>query len=145
MLSPKPHSYLFRFRQIAPSLAAFLFYGGWGFFANHLHPFAIATKAALTQGCYSFLITLALSSVMEFLYSNCPWPNRRGITTVSVTCLILYSTSWGINALMATPEILATILPGAIIGTIYTILYCIALNRAEGARIRSGADSIRAA
>ena len=55
----------------------------------------------------------------------------RNLWVGLVACLILYSTSWGVNAFTGTPNILLTILPGAVVSTIYTVIYIIALNKVK--------------
>ena len=104
-------------------------YGGWAYIVNLDHGVSAAFKAALTQGGYSFAVTLVLTLLMESVYplSDKPW--LRFNLTCTLTCLMLYATSWGINALVGTPEILLTILPGAVISTVYTVSYTLALGR----------------
>lgn len=116
-------------RSLGSALAAFIGYGGWAYYANLAHPFPASLKALLTQGSYSFVLTLSMSWIMEWLYRRIGSESARFPVTVILTCLLLYTTSWGINAFMGTPEILMTILPGAVIGTLYTLSYCLALSK----------------
>lgn len=114
-------------RLLVPPVAGFLFYGCWAFWANWDHGQMVAAKAALVQGSYSFVITLSLALLVEWLYCLLR-PLRWRAWWVGVTaCLLLYSTSWGINALAGTPNILLTILPGAAFSTVYAVIYVMAL------------------
>ena len=107
----------------------FLGYGGWAYFANIGYGSGTALKAALTQGSYSFVVTLVLTLFMEFTYRLSEKPWLRFNLTFTLTCLLLYATSWGVNALAGTPKILLTILPGAVISTCYTFSYTLALGK----------------
>ena len=116
-------------RILLSAFVAFVGYGAWAFYANHAYIFSVSIKAALTQGSYSFVLTLSMTSVMEFLHQALGKVRSRLPLTILITCLFLYITSWGINKLLRTPEILMTILPGMIIGTIYTFSYGLALEK----------------
>ncbi|MGI9286647.1 MAG: hypothetical protein ACR2P1_14775 [Pseudomonadales bacterium] len=118
-------------RSIVSGLFGFLAYGGWAFYANYAHGVDAATKAAFTQGSYSFTVTLVMTLLMESLFRLLSNPALSFCTTFFVTCTILYSSSWGINVLAGTPEILMTILPGIIIGTVYTFVYTLSLARLQ--------------
>lgn len=116
-------------RSFGSAIAAFIGYGSWAYYANHSHGMFTAAKALLTQGGYSFLLTLSLSWIMEHLFRSIKHPQARFPMTFVSTCFLLYATAWGINALLGTPEILMTILPGAIIGTVYTYSYTLTLAK----------------
>ncbi len=116
-------------RSIISGLAAFLIYGSWAYFANSDHTHFIASKAALTQGSYSFMVTLTLSLLMETIFSLLDKPRLRFATTFISSSLLLYFTSWLINKLLGTPNILATIAPGTSIGTVYIFIYTLNLHR----------------
>lgn len=118
-------------RSIVSGLFGFLAYGGWAFFVNYDHGLHAATKAAFTQGSYSFAVTLVMTLFMEYLFRLLANPTLRFCVTFFGTCAVLYSTSWGVNALAGTPEIFMTILPGIIIGTAYTFGYTLSLTRLQ--------------
>lgn len=117
-------------RSIVSGLAGFVAYGGWAFYANYDHGVEAAMQAALTQGSYSFCVTL----VMETLFRLLAKPALRFCVTFFGTCSVLYSTSWGVNVLAGTPEIFITILPGVIIGTAYTFVYTLSLARLQAVK-----------
>ena len=110
------------------ALSALLGYGGWAYWINMTHGSGAAMKAAIVQGGYSFVLTCLLSLLIEFLYQRYShW--RYGVVLIGVVvCCLLYSLSWGINVLAMTPEILWTILPGALISTLFTISYLLGLK-----------------
>ena len=114
-------------RLLVPPVAGFLFYGLWAFFANMDHGCGPAAKAFLTQGSYSFVITLSLALLIEWLYRLLQRLPYRAWWVGVIACLLLYSTSWGINFLAGTPNILLTILPGAAFSTVYAVIYVMAL------------------
>ena len=117
------------FRVLFPAVAGFLFYGTWAFGANFGHGHVAAIKAACTQGSYSFTITLVLALVIEWLHRVLQRLPHHSWLVGFIACLALYFTSWSVNVVTGTPNILLTILPGAVISTIYTISYIVALNK----------------
>lgn len=118
-----------RIRSLGAALAGLLAYGGWAWLANRMHGPDAALLAACTQGSYSFTITLLLNGVMEVLHG----PRLRiGANTVfAATCLLLYASSWTVNAIVGTPEILLTVLPGWCLSTLYTWGYTRVLRAAD--------------
>lgn len=113
------------------ALVGFAAYGAWAYVANMNHGDEMATRAALTQGSYSFIITLVLTGLMEKLFAwlaTCSPRQRFWLSTLPV-CLLLYLSSWTVNYLAGTPNILLTILPGAIMSSVYTFSYIAALAK----------------
>ena len=110
-------------RSLLPAIAGFCAYGGWAYLANMSHGSQAAGTAAVVQGSYSFILTLSTTLVMERLYSAFHGQQQRVLKVIGATCLGLFLTAYGINWLANTPEILATILPGFLIGSAFTILY----------------------
>ena len=118
-------------RGLLAAAAGFTVYGGWAYYINHSHGSSAALKALFTQGSYSFTLTLIMAFIMEWLFQLSSKPVTRFCLTFFITSLFLYSTSWGINFWAGTPEILLTILPGAIIGTLYTLSYTLTLFKLQ--------------
>ncbi len=106
-------------RSTVAGVAGFAVYGGWAAYANLDHGSIIAMRSGLVQGSYSLVLTFLMSFATEELYKQLSvlW------MTVAVVCLILFSTAYGIHHLVGTPEILMSILPGFVIGSIYTWVY----------------------
>jgi len=118
-------------RGLLAAAAGFIVYGGWAYYINFSHGSNAALKALFTQGGYSFTLTLITAFIMEWLFQLSNKPVTRFCLTFFITSLMLYSTSWSINAWAGTPEILWTILPGAIIGTLYTLSYTLTLFKLQ--------------
>ena len=84
-------------------------------------------QSGLVQGGYSFVITLTYAVVMEWMYRK----TQLQALTTGLCILILVGFSYGVNYLAGTPEILSTITPGAIFGSIYVFGYVKTLAKAS--------------
>ncbi len=118
--------------MVLSASAGWIGYGGWAYFANHDYGQTAAWRAFLTQGGYSFVVTLVMTVLLENLYRR----TSSVVWSAGSVSLLLYASSWSVNWIAGTPEILITILPGAIIGTVYSFSWCRGL---------AGADRTRAA
>lgn len=118
-------------RVLLPPIAGLLFYGGWAFIINYSHGFEKAINAALTQGGYSFVITLMLALIVEWLFVRLSHFSWRNTMVFIIAMFLLAITSFTLNRLTGTPEILLTILPGLIVSGVYTLLYIFALLKVE--------------
>lgn len=118
-------------RSLLAATAGFIVYGGWAFFINYGYGLSAAFKAGATQGSYSFTLTLSLSFLMEWLFQLSSQPRLQFSLAFITPCLLIYCTSWGVNVLTGTPEILLTILPGATISTLYTLSYTLTLFKLQ--------------
>ena len=116
-------------RIIIPPFIGLIFYGGWAYWVNRDYGQMIALKAAITQGGYSFTITLVSTVIVEWLFKVLYWLPYHSFGVGLIACVLLYITSWSINAVAGTPDILLTILPGTTIGTLFIILYIITSNK----------------
>lgn len=135
-------------RVWVPPIAGFLFYGGWALLANsgllsELLPEGTLVNAAgnaeggheaaliagLTQGSYSFTVTLLLALIVEGLFQRLSgWP-LRSVWVFCVAFVVLVSTSAGVNIMVGTPNVALTILPGLVVSSLYTVVYILALRR----------------
>lgn len=118
-------------RLLVSASAGLLAYGAWAFIANMEHGNSMAYRAAITQGSYSFVITLLLTGIMEWsfkLHQGSSQRMRFWKTCIPV-CVLLYLSSWVVNFLAGTPNIFLTILPGAILSSVYTFSYVAALGK----------------
>jgi hypothetical protein len=116
-------------RGLFAGLAALVFYGGWAFFVNYDYGVDMGIRAGLVQGGYSLCLTMTSSYLMELLWV---WLGEKPygvVMALAVTMLLLFVTAYGINYLAGTPEILLTIGPGFLIGSIYSLLYLLNLGR----------------
>ncbi len=122
-------------RLWVPPVTGFVFYGAWALLINS--PWVIpsdsdwltASKAAFTQGSYSFVITLVLAAVVEWLFVKLSGTPLRSVWVCFVAMSILIITSAGINILAGTPHVLWTILPGLVVSAVYTGSHVFALKK----------------
>ena len=113
-------------------LAGFAAYGGWAVYANWSHGETIAYRSGLVQGSYSFVLTWVMTLVTEWLFRVIPATPFRVVWLMGIVTPILFATAYGINYAAGTPEILMTITPGFIIGSTYTLVYVMGLQRTTG-------------
>lgn len=118
-------------RSAGSGLAGFVVYGGWAWFWNMEHG-AMGQRAGLLQGSYSFVLTFFSTLLMEWIYRRCaPAPHAR-LLTIGATGAVLLTIPVTLHALAGTPNIPGTILPGFLIGMVYTTVYVTALARVSG-------------
>lgn len=117
-------------RSLLAGLAGFVGYGAWAWYANLDHGSEIAMRSGFVQGGYSLVLTFLMTIVTEALYLR--WQQLSGavVRTTLVVSTILFASAFTIHLLVGTPEILMTITPGFIIGTIYTYVYLLGLRSA---------------
>ena len=116
-------------RSIFSGLAGFVAYGGWAYFANLEHGSAIAMRAGLVQGSYSLVLTFFMTLFTEFAFVKIYGLPFAKLLTTGAIAIVLTSTAYFIHLFVGTPEIIMTILPGALIGTTYTFMYIVGLER----------------
>ncbi len=119
-------------RSLLAGLAGFLAYGGWAVYANWSHGETIAYRSGLVQGSYSFLLTWVMTLVTEWLFAKLANVPFRVALLMCMVMPILFATAYAINYAAGTPEILMTIIPGFVIGSTYTLVYVIGLERQIG-------------
>lgn len=83
----------------------------------------MGASAGLLQGSYSFVLTLTMTLVMEYLMTALRALPGRGALTVMLVSAMTFSVAYGLQSLNGTPEVLLTILPGFFLGTIYCAVY----------------------
>lgn len=98
----------------------FLFYGGWGVWANSAHGMAIAWRSGLAQGAMSFVVTLSGVTLMKWLFSLSGPLWVRAAVAIIGSLLVIYGGIVGVHLWLGTPEILLTLAPGLPI----TIVFC---------------------
>ena len=120
-------------RSLLSALAGLLGYGVWAYLVNSPHGTTAAFKAACVQGSYSFILTFVMTLLIEVFYQlfarASRSPRLTSFATIISVCGIIYTTSWWINVLAATPEIFDTVILGYVVGGIYTIGYVQGLAR----------------
>ena len=110
-------------RSFISAFTGFIFYGGWAYFVHLDYGHVVAFKAFLTQGLVSFSITLVLTQSMETMYKLFSNPRAAYWCTAIIISVLVVLFSYTINAIVGTPEIFFTILPGSVISAIYTFSY----------------------
>lgn len=122
-------------RSLVSAFSALFGYGGWAYLVNSMHGTAAAVKAATVQGGYSFALTFVITLIIEGLHrwvgNTVHQPRYTQVVTVFLTCALLFSSSWWINAMAGTPEIFSTVILGYVIGTIYTATYVVGLSKGQ--------------
>lgn len=126
-----------RRRSLASAALAFAVYGPWAFVANLGHGVPRALRAGLTQGTVSFVLTLCLTQLMEFLFAL-PRSPRLGFA-LAVAGAVTTSALLNVCAhlLAGTPEIVRTITPVVLLGTVFFVSYGANLLRLSRARAPS--------
>jgi hypothetical protein len=102
----------------------------WTVFVNWSHGSAQAFQAGAGQGTVSFLVSLSMAFILEYLYFLPGLkPGLRIPLAVSVTMLVITAVTASVHLLIGTPEILKTMALPVFMGLNYTTLYCIRLRR----------------
>ena len=105
--------------DLLSSVAAFLGYGGWAVFANYAVSPMAAWRAGFAQGTYAFGSTLFLTVAIRKVFNAAGKGVRGkwiGFTTGMVVIISLPAT---LNIIAQTPNVIKTILPGIVIGSVY--------------------------
>ncbi len=111
----------------------FLFYGGWGVFANWPHGQWVALRSGLAQGVMSFVVTLSGVLLMRALF-RVPGPLWLRTASAALGALaLIYAGIIGVHWQLGTPEILLTLLPGLPITIGFCLVFSISLARFEPA------------
>jgi hypothetical protein len=114
-------------RNLLSGLAGFVFYAAWAYLVNYRHGSLAAGKAAVVQGSYSFVLTLCMTMLIEFVYQQL----SKSVLSLSLVrwctivccCTMVFSFSWWVNVIAGTPEIFSTVILGYLIGGIFIIAY----------------------
>ena len=121
-----------RVRATGAGLAGFVAYGGWGWWVNLGYGKFVAVKAGLVQGSYSFLLTFFSTLLMEWLYARLKGQPFPVVTTTVLTSVLLFIVAFCIQTAAGPPEVLLTILPGYVVGTVYSGVYVAGLAKLGG-------------
>lgn len=117
------------FRIIFIGLIAFFLYGSWAFYINSDFGHAVALRSGIAQGMLSFSVTTMMSYAMEFFYNRIAWRWCRFVITAYFPLIcVLYFMAF-VHFLIGTPNIIETITPSMVIGTLYCTSYTIGLSR----------------
>ncbi len=115
-------------RSLLAASAGAIGYGGWAYLVNQSAGVLMGARAGLIQGSYSFALTLGMTLVTERLYHRLP-ESHAGLSTIVIVSATTWCVAFSIHFANGTPMIVPTILPGFIIGIIYTAVYVAALRK----------------
>lgn len=120
--------FLIKYQIFFTSLSAAIGYGLWAIFANFEHGAHAWAMAGAVQAIYAFVATMSVSKVAHwiFLKYEC---GIKGVTMgFLASFVVMLSIPLAVHNFAGTPDVLETILPGLIIGSIYLISYLIGLD-----------------
>jgi len=120
-------------RSLLAACAGLVGYGSWALFINYSAGIEMALRAAALQGGYSFVLTLGMTLAIERLFQGLPQKHAVWLT-IALSGIATWCVAFGIHTLNGTPNIIATILPGFIVGIIYASVYVVGLKASQGKR-----------
>ena len=128
-------SLIFRLMDgLSGATLGFLFYGGWGVWANSAHGMAIAWRSGLAQGVMSFIVTLTGVTLMKWLFGMAGPLWLRGAVSIVGSLLLIYGGIVGVHLGLGTPEILLTLAPGLPITIVFCCVFVGSMLRIESAQ-----------
>ncbi|MBI5514019.1 MAG: hypothetical protein HY909_09650 [Deltaproteobacteria bacterium] len=116
-------------RRVVSALGAAALYGTWAFHANHGHGLGRAGRAALTQVCTSFLLTVLVVSVVEALFRVPERAWARVALSTAGAVLVTMAVTVTAHTLAGTPELLRTVALSFTLGTALNLGYALNLLR----------------
>lgn len=109
--------------------AAAIIYGGWAIYANFEHGAHAWGMAGIVQATYAFVSTLTITHIAHWAFLR-TGGGSRGITTGFVASFIVMAAiPITVHTIAMTPDILQTILPGLIWGSLYLLGFLIASDK----------------
>lgn len=118
-------------RVLGMALGAALIYGGWAVAVNWSHGLDATVRAATAQVAYSVTTTALMSSLMEAVFARLPPGKSRVWKTAGIASAIGMVALTAVHMLAGTPELLLTVLPSLVMGTLFALLYSLNLGRVE--------------
>lgn len=122
------------------ALIGFSLWGGWALYVNWSAGVVSASISAVTQGCISAASISGLSLGMEYMLNLRLLPPRwRNVAAALVPYSLLLAVIVISHITVGTENVIATILPSASLGLIYSVAYVIKRVTSETAILRPGA------
>lgn len=118
-------------RVVLMALGAALLYGGWAVAVNWSHGLDATVRAGAAQVAYSVTTTALMSSLMEAVFARLPPGKLRVWKTAGIASGVGMVALTTVHLIARTPELLLTVLPSIIMGTLFALLYCLNLGRVE--------------
>ncbi len=116
-------------KSLLSATAGALIYGGWAYWVNMSDGAQMAITTALVQGSFSFVLTLSMTLILEYLYRFLGPGTGAVVGTTAAVSAFMFATAYSLQWLAGSSEILMTILPGYLIGTVYAASYAVSLER----------------
>ena len=89
----------------------------------------VAMRAGFAQGTFSLVITFVMTIFTEWVYIRVGDVPGKLYAITGMISVTLFASAYSIHLFIGTPEILMTILPGFVIGTLYTFAYVTGLQK----------------
>jgi len=115
-------------RSFMAGMLAACAYGAWAYLVNREAGPEVAALAAAVQGGYSFLLTLSLTYLLDVLLLRLGRSLRAVVAALTLAVTLLFVVAFVLQWLAATPNIIATILPGWVIGSAYASVYALGFD-----------------
>ncbi|MEM8594426.1 MAG: hypothetical protein AAGF06_06385 [Pseudomonadota bacterium] len=118
-----------KYLLLLPSVLSAILYGGIAYYVNSEHGRHAALIAGFTQAVASAVVTLSAAFLMTWMFAWPAQPRLKFLSSSLGSGVIVLSVFVVIHTIMVTPNVMATILPGLIIGTSYFLLFSLALYK----------------
>lgn len=116
-------------KSLLSATAGALIYGSWAYWVNMSDGTEMAITTGVVQGSFSFVLTLSMTLILEYLYRFLGPGTGAVIGTTAAVSAFMFTTAYSLQWAAGSGEILMTILPGYLIGTAYAASYAISLER----------------
>lgn len=116
-------------KSLASATAGALIYGSWAYYVNSDAGAEMAARTAAVQGSFSFVLTLSMTLMLEYLYRLLGPGQGAAVITTALVSAFMFATAYTLQWVAGSKEILMTILPGYVIGTVYAGTYAWSLQR----------------
>ena len=108
-----------------------MFYAVWAGWANRMHGPASVGMAAMAQGLYSAVVTAGMTALVERLFSGTHNRYWRVLRCTLATLAALVVSSLAVHWVAGTEEVVMTVLPSWVFGTLYALIYALGLAQSE--------------
>lgn len=127
-------------KSLASASAGALIYGSWAYYVNADAGSEMAVRTAAVQGSFSFVLTLSMTLMLEYLYRHLGPGKQAALATTALVSAFMFATAYSLQWAAGSNEILMTILPGYLIGTVYAGTYAWSLLRGSTQVLADDAD-----
>jgi len=113
------------------ALAAAVGYGGWAVYANYEHGVHAWAMAGSIQAIYAFVSTLSITHVARWTFIKYKCGIRGVLVGFLMSFIVMLAIPLSVHNFFGTPDILQTIFPGLIWGSIYLLGFLATLEIAR--------------